>query len=64
MALDIGNKNDTEISDEGQKEIFRQKTIYGVGGIPIFLGFLYIQKLINYLEKRDKLKLVSINNLS
>ena len=28
MALDIGNKNDTEISDEGQKEIFRQKTIY------------------------------------
>ena len=40
MALDIGNKKDTEISDEGQKEIFRQKTIYRVGGIFLFfLGF-------------------------
>ena len=40
MALDIGNKSDTEISDEGQKEIFRQKTIYRVGGIFLFfLGF-------------------------
>ena len=36
----FGNKNDSEISDEGQKEIFRQKTIYRVGGIFLFfLGF-------------------------